>query len=98
MMMLTGLRFQGARKTDFDENGEMKLSFALKMGAYRLHRQEFCKVKVALKCINRKLARPSKFCKNTSMLEEIEHFTMSIATSSSKRFKVNVYCKVSYQR
>ncbi len=30
--------FEGARKKDFDENGETNLSFALRMGVYRLHR------------------------------------------------------------
>ncbi len=83
-MMLGGLKFEGARKMNFDENGEMDLNFAIKMGVYRLHRQEFCKVKAAFKCISGKFARPSKFYRNTSMFEEIEHFRMSLATSSSK--------------
>jgi len=73
---------------NFDENGEMDLSFALRMGTYRLHMREFCKVKATFKCISGKFARPSKFYRNTSMFEEIEHFRMSIATSSSKRFRV----------
>ncbi len=30
---------------------------------------------------------PSKFCRNTLMLKEIEHFRTSIATSNSKRFR-----------
>jgi hypothetical protein len=38
MMMLGGLRFEGVGKTNFDENGETDLNFALKMGVYRLHR------------------------------------------------------------
>jgi hypothetical protein len=65
MMMLGRLKFEGVGKMDFDENGETDLSFLLKMGTYKLHRRE--------------LARPSKFYKSTSMLEEIEHFRASIA-------------------
>jgi hypothetical protein len=38
MMMLGGLKFEGARKMNFDENREMDLNFAIKMGVYRLHR------------------------------------------------------------
>ncbi len=88
-MMLGGLRFEGARKMDFDDNGETNLSFALKMGAYKFHRQEFCNMEVAFKCIGRKLARPFKFYRNTSTLEEIEHFKVSIATSNLQRFRVS---------
>jgi hypothetical protein len=32
---------------------------------------------------------PFKFCRNTLMLEEIEHFRTSTTTSNSKRFKVS---------
>jgi hypothetical protein len=53
--------FEGARKKDFVENGEINLSFALRIGVYILHRWEFCKVKTTLKCIGRKLARPHHY-------------------------------------
>jgi hypothetical protein len=41
-MMLGGLRFEGVGKTNFDENRETNLNFALRLGAYRLHRWETC--------------------------------------------------------
>jgi hypothetical protein len=44
---------------------------------------------VFVDCIGGKLARPSKFYRNTSMFEEIEHFKMLATMSSSKRFKVS---------
>jgi hypothetical protein len=88
MMMLRGLRFESVGKMDFDENGEIDLSFALRMGAYRMPKWESCKVEATLECINGILARPSKFYKSIMMLEEIEHFRVSFSINS-KRFRVS---------
>jgi hypothetical protein len=43
MMMLGRLKFEGVGKMDFDENGETDLNFLLKMGTYKLHRQELAR-------------------------------------------------------